>query len=288
MLFTAIARMTHLVARDDLTVRLLDLLKAGHEVPIVVKTRAFVSNLVRTTRRRPPPNLSYRVRFGARSAHRMNEPRSRVSSQRINVPELRSRLDGIEGPKLHAEHLRLRVGLRRHVSADNLVLVVLRETKGEHEIASVIIIIQSHTSRRSRVFPRLDRIVRPQLFHFIQSTAFSPRPLAPRSIAPVRSLQRRRREGKPQNERPDRSHPKPPSPTSPSASRAFRSFQSFVVVFIVRRARTLKAAIVAPSRLVKADVADRVAELVETFRSLGTRSTHLPILYYILNDQIGL
>lgn len=30
----------------------------------------------------------------------------------------------------------------------------------------------------------------------------------------------------------------------------------------VRRARTLKAAIVAPSRLVKADVADRVAELV--------------------------
>lgn len=71
--------MTHLVARDDLTVRLLDLLKAGHEVPIVVKTRAFVSNLVRATRRRPPPNLSYRVRFGARSAHRIDEPRSRVS-----------------------------------------------------------------------------------------------------------------------------------------------------------------------------------------------------------------
>lgn len=190
--------MTHLVARDDLTVRLLDLLKAGHEVPIVVKTRAFVSNFVRATRRRPPPTLSYRVRFGA---HRMNEPRSRVSSRRINVPELRSRLDGIEGPKLHAEHLRLRVGLRRHVSADNLVLVVLRETKGENEIASVIIIIiQSHTSRRSRVFPRLDRLVRLQLFHFIQSTAFSPRLLAPYSIAPVRSLQRRRRKGKPQNE----------------------------------------------------------------------------------------
>jgi len=193
--------MTHLVARDDLTVRLLDLLKAGHEVPIVVKTRAFVSNFVRATRRRRPPTLSYRVRFGARSAHRMNEAHSRVSSRRINVPELRSCLDGIESPKLHAEHLRLRVGLRRHVSADNLVLVVLRETKGENEIASVIIIIiQSHTSRRSRVFPRLDRLVRPQLFHFIQSTAFSPRLLAPYSIAPVRSLQRRRRKGKPQNE----------------------------------------------------------------------------------------
>lgn len=100
----------------------------------------------------------------------MDEPRSRVSCRRINVPELRSRLDGIEGPKLHAEHLRLRVGLRRHVSADNLVLVVLRETKGENEIASVIIIIiQSHTSRRSRVSPRLHRIVRSQLFRFIQS-----------------------------------------------------------------------------------------------------------------------
>jgi hypothetical protein len=88
------------------------------------------------------------------------------------------------------------------VSADNLVLVVLRETKGENEIASVIIIIiiQSLTSRRSRVSPRLDRIIQSQLFHFIQSAAFSPRPLAPRSIASVRSLQRRRPKGKPQNE----------------------------------------------------------------------------------------
>lgn len=73
--------MTHLVARDDLTVRLLDLLKAGHEVPIVMKTRAFVSNLVRATRRRPPPNLSYRVRFGARSAHRNGRaPLARIMS----------------------------------------------------------------------------------------------------------------------------------------------------------------------------------------------------------------
>lgn len=86
--------------------------------------------------------------------------------------------------------------------------------------------------------------------------------------------------------RPARSHPKPPSPTSPSASRAFPSFQSFVlVVCIVRRARTLKAAIVAPSRLVKADVADRVAELIQRkrFRARprmsGNSITHT-ILYF--------
>src|SRR6056300_912033 len=96
---------------------------------MVVKTRAFVSNLVRATRRRRPlkmiKSLAYRVRLGGWTSP------ARASSRRINVPELRSRLDGIEGPKLHAEHLRLRVGLRRHVSADNLVLVVLRDTKGE-------------------------------------------------------------------------------------------------------------------------------------------------------------
>lgn len=187
MLFIAIARITHLVARDDLTVRLLDLLKAGHEVPTVVKTRAFVSNLVRATRRRRRPlkmikSLAYRVRLGGWTSP------ARASSRRINVPELRSRLDGIEGPKLHAEHLRLRVGLRRHVSADNLVLVVLRDTKGEtksRKVSRHVIIIQSRTSRRSRPFPRLDRVVRPQSFHRIRSTA-SPRLHATRSFAPVR------------------------------------------------------------------------------------------------------
>jgi len=62
----------------------------------------------------------------------VSEPRARVSTESSNVPELRSRLDGIERPELHAEHFRLGLRLGRHVSADNLVLVVLRREKTHH------------------------------------------------------------------------------------------------------------------------------------------------------------
>ena len=263
MLFIAIARITHLVARDDLTVRLLDLLKAGHEVPTVVKTRAFVSNLVRATRRRRRPlkmikSLAYRVRLGGWTSP------ARASSRRINVPELRSRLDGIEGPKLHAEHLRLRVGLRRHVSADNLVLVVLRDTKGEtksRKVSRHVIIIQSRTSRLDRALS----LASIASFVHNYSIAFVPPPLLafPRpdrsppfvDLSPAPATQT---EGKPQNE------PTSEGPTTrrsrPRRRRRHRHHRlgtarvSFVSIRLrlrrrrsfVRRARTLKAAIVAP------------------------------------------
>jgi len=94
----------------------------------------------------------------------VSEPRARVSTESSNVPELRSRLDGIERPELHAEHFRLGLRLGRHVSADNLVLVVLRREKTHHIIIVVsraslttAIIFTPHSPRgraRSRARPR--------------------------------------------------------------------------------------------------------------------------------------
>ena len=42
-----------------------------------------------------------------------------------HVPELRLRAGVVEGPELHAVDLGLRLGLGRHVAADDVVLVVL-------------------------------------------------------------------------------------------------------------------------------------------------------------------
>ncbi len=60
-----------------------------------------------------------------------------ASSESSDVPKLRSRLDGIERPELHAEHFRLGLRFGRHVSADNLVLVVLRGENARHRVVSV-------------------------------------------------------------------------------------------------------------------------------------------------------
>ena len=45
-------------------------------------------------------------------------------------PELRLRAGVVEGPELHAVDLRLRLGLGRHVAADDVVLVVLSGRSG--------------------------------------------------------------------------------------------------------------------------------------------------------------
>ena len=104
---------TYLVDGDDLTVRLLHLLKARHEIPMHIN------------------NISSSVPVRRRASRARRHARARIIAivasieTRDHVPKLGARLDVIERPKLHAENLRFGVGLRRHVTADDLVLVVL-------------------------------------------------------------------------------------------------------------------------------------------------------------------
>ena len=115
---------TYLVASDDLTVRLLHLFEARHEIPIHIN----ISSSVRVHRR-----TSRRVAFHHPSSS--SRPSRRIAQPR-DVPKLGARLDVIERPKLHAENLRFGVGFRRHVTANDLVLVVLRDVDKTHATVS--------------------------------------------------------------------------------------------------------------------------------------------------------
>ena len=115
---------TYLVAGDDLTVRLLHLFEARHEIPIHINISSSVRVRHRTSRR---------VAFHHPSSS--SHPSRRIA-QPQDVPKLGARLDVIERPKLHAENLRFGVGFRRHVTANDLVLVVLRAVDKTHSTVS--------------------------------------------------------------------------------------------------------------------------------------------------------
>ena len=160
----------------------------------------------------------------------MSEPLARVSTESSNVPELRSRLDGIERPELHAEHFRLGLRLGRHVSADNLVLVVLRREKTHHHRRSSVARLSPRrtSSPRTRLARARDRAHDREGIPRISFPHSRPSPSPRVHIhAPARALPRARRD---RAETPNRSvapststrHP-PASTRIPRASRRARA-----------------------------------------------------------------